>query len=29
MSWEWMLPVGLAAGLLVLYLLWFGLRGPT
>jgi hypothetical protein len=29
MASDWILPVGLAAGLLVLWLLWFGLKGST
>ncbi len=29
MSWEWVVPVAVAAGLLVLWLLWFGLKVPT
>ncbi len=29
MSWEWAIPVALAGGFLVLWLLWFGLKVPT
>jgi hypothetical protein len=29
MSWDWIVPVALAVGFLVLWLIWFGLKVPT
>jgi hypothetical protein len=29
MSWQWVVPVAVAAGFVVLWLLWFGLKVPT